>query len=302
MAQAHYPQGLLDLLLDTLKKYGIDEGPRPTADPTEQEPDDGDVAIETVGAWAGTSTYGSASKVKQTIALCKELGLNRIDIIVNDHSKWRKPTSFTTFDLDKIAALVEAAQSAGVQAHLMTWLMPYDGYIEQAAEILVPYCKKYKITSLVFDAEEPYTQATGQIDYNRSADNVAERFSEIEWGVTGIGYTPVSKLGRLVTLSKYAIVQAYATRGTSEYGILPSNAVPKLVGRWRKLWPNTRIEIGLAAYNQYGIPGYTVESALRTSFGTAQADLKASTAVYWSLAQIRQSMTARRVIASLTRG
>jgi hypothetical protein len=291
--------GLLDALAErfsTAISHGPDEAPRPVPLP-ESTPTD-DVRIAHVGAWAGSSCYDSRERAKRTVALASSIGLNRLDIVVNDMAKENTAVPFRTHDLDEIAVLVELAQQAGIAVHLLAWILPFERTIAGAAAALVPFCERHQVASCCFDTEEPWTQAKGNVDYEKAAEWIGDSFDPIPWGFTGIGYASAPKLGPLARRARYGIPQCYATAGSS---VAPPTAVAKLAGHWRKLFPGCKLHAGLAAYHQSGIPGYTPESALRAAFGGAQADLLIDTVVYWSFAQIRSSALVQRVLRAIIR-
>lgn len=67
--------------------------------------------------------------------------------------------------------------------------------------------------------------------------------------------------------------------------------------RWTDLFGRP-IVLGLAAYRQSGIPGHSVESAMRAA-ATAAVSTGVSTVVYWNLAAIRKSKTVADVIRGI---
>lgn len=286
--------GLLDALAARFSGPPIasDEAAKISELPGPQPPDD--VVVHRVGAWAGTSCYSTLDACRRTIKLAKQIGLSRLDVIVNDDAGHQAEKSYDLFD--KSSSLAMMAKDAGFQVHLLSWLMPHTRYIEGAAAALVPFVRATEVDSICFDTEEPWTKATGNFDYEHAGELVAQRFAGIPWGVTGIGYASGEKLGPLVTRANYGLPQCYATSGS---GLSPATAVPKLVGHWRKLWPSTPLVVGLAAYKQKGIPGFTEEAAVRAAFGSVQADPRITDAVYWSFGFIRNNATIQRVLTEL---
>ena len=282
--------------IDSLRRaLEPDEQPR---DPEDVTPEPDDIGITTVGAWAGAASMASASAIRRDIAFAKSIGLRRIDIIVNDHAAERLPAKFTSYDLDKVTALADAAGAAGLEVHLMSWLMPSTPYIDRAADILLPLVRRCRAKSIVWDCEEPWTLARNQLPHAAAAEIVADRFVGVPCGVTGIGYAPTEKLAPICAVAEYIVPQCYSTASS---GLNPGTVVPKFAARWRKVFPGKPLAIGLAAYRQSGIPGYTPEAALRAASAGAEADPQATTAIYWSLGQIRQSSIATRVLRDLTR-
>lgn len=268
-----------------------------TADPPGAELDELD--LDTVGAWAGASSMSSPATAREAVAFAKSIGLRRLDLIVNDHSRWRSSSAFNTYPDREIFTLAAEADRAGLGVHLLSWIMPHRGYIAGAGEQLRRLVELTGATSIVLDAEEPWTKASSPLPYAQAAELVASELDGIAWGVTGIGYASVAKLGPLCSRAVYLVPQCYATRTS---GLSPSTVVPRLVARWRAVFPAKPIAIGLAAYRQDGIPGYTAEAAMRAAFGGALADPHARTAIYWSLAAIKSSKVATRTLRSLLVG
>lgn len=289
--------GLLDALsqrFSTHPELGADESPRTPVRGATPAPDD--VNIQRVGAWAGTSCFASLDAAKKTVALAKKIGLTRLDIIVNDESKSRRAKPFETFTIDHIVALAKLAKDAEIDVHLMSWIMPHELYIKGAADVLAPLAERTAATSICFDTEEPWNEAEGKFDYDVAAATLEQRLASVPWGVTGIGYASGAKLGPLVRRADYGLPQAYIT---ARSGLSPATGVAKVLAHWRHLWPEIPLQVGLAAYRQKGISGYTEEAAIRTSFGGAQSDRFIADVVYWSFGFIRSSVLMQRVLTEL---
>jgi hypothetical protein len=249
--------------------------------------------ISTVGAWCGASTLANP---KRDVDFAVAHGINRLDIVVNDHAAWREPKPFTVRSRKRIRALVERAERAGIETHLMSWIMPHREYIEAAAEKLVPLCNDLGVASLQWDAEEPWMRAKGGMGCTLAAELVAERFADLRcpMGVTGIGYADHRKLGPLAKHCAYVVPQCYAT---AKSGQTPEEAP----GRFHELW-HARFErpvvIGLAAYRQAGIEGHTPRSAIETA-AKAAAATGVDTVVYWSLGAMRRSPVVAQAIKEI---
>jgi len=257
------------------------------------------LGLDIVSAWAGASSMTSAQTAREHVAFAKSIGLKRLDVIVNDHAAWRDPSDFTTYDVGKIETLANAVTAAGMELHLMSWLMPHMRYVDGAARILIPLISRTGALSVVWDCEEPWTQARQALGYETAAGRVAAAFAGVRQGVTGIGYAPTNKLGPICERADYLVPQCYST---STSGLDPATVVPKFASRWRAVFPGKPLAIGLAAYRQTGISGYTAESALRAAYGGAVADLSARVAIYWSLRQIRSSTAVTKTLRSLLLG
>ncbi len=279
------------------------EEPEPEPEP---EPELEAPGVKHVGAWCGLASLKNADR---DIAFARAHGINRLDVIVNDHSAAREPRPFTTYDTTLISRFCNKAQAAGIETHLMSWVMPHAAYIEEAAEQLIPLAAGCNAASVQWDAEEPWTRARNRLPYDVAAARLAESFKDLPcpMGVNGIGYTPAKKFGPLAEICDYVVPQCYSTRSS---GQKPEEVVPRFHRRYRKLFANGRafkppgardkqIVIGLAAYRQKGIPGHTVETAMRTALAGAQALEGVDTVIYWSLRHIRANRRVARVIASI---
>lgn len=302
-------------LLSLLARVDDDEQPRPetVVEPEPVDPFDVStgvaIGVRHVGAWAGTGSMSSPKAVRVAVNFAKSIGLDRLDIIVNDHSAWRAPAKFTTYDASKITALALDAKAAGLAVHLMSWCMPHRDYLLGARDALLPLLERTGAQSIQFDAEEPWTKAQHPMPYPEAAHLLRDLFPRAQTmedklnvmvGVNAIGYTPADKVGPLLAVADYVVPQCYAT-STSKLD--PGTVVARLVQRWRKVFefkPTCTWVAGLAAYRQSGIPGYTAESAMRAAFAGAEAQPGVREVIYWSLAQIRSSSTATKTIKALT--
>lgn len=251
-------------------------------------------SIKTVGAWCGPAAL---KKPRNTVNFAAKNGINRIDIVVNDHSKWRTDKPFDIFNRAQIVALANAAAAKGIEVHLMSWVMPFENYIESAAEILIPLCKDTGAASLMWDAEEPWNQATNAMTHRAAAKFLGQKFANLScpMGITGIGFAPVAKLGPLAELCDYAVPQVYVTSGS---GLKPEKAPGRFYERWSKNFRKP-IVMGLAAYKQTGVPGHpSIESAMGATI-EATRGLDVDTIVYWSMRWIQKTAAVAEVVKGI---
>lgn len=254
------------------------------------------LGIEKVGAWVGFNAMKTQKDVDICMKSCKILGLKRLDIIVNDFSGNRLPTDFSTYEPKLVARLADAANAAGLDVHLMSWIMPHKKFIEQASSKLTILSEMCQAKSIQWDAEEPWTLAKSPMKYSDASKLIGDLFKGTVMGVNGIGYTPVAKFGPLAEVCDYLVPQCYST---STSGADPATVVPSYVKRWKNQFGKKKMVVGLAAYRQKGIPKYTVESALRSAFAGAEAIEEIDEVIYWSLGQIRNEPAVSKVIKSL---
>ena len=291
---AESPMQLLDRLLALFRATGVidpDEAPRPTI-PVEPATR----TLERFGAWCGSGSMASDKTIARDVAFARWLGFTRLDVIVNDHSASRAERTFDTYSRSKIVKLCAAASKAGLEVNLMSWIMPHARYLDEGMKILVDLLTETDAASIMFDAEEPWTQARKPMPYADAAAFVASALKGHRWGVTGIGYASVEKLGPLVREAAYMVPQAYITSRTTSLD--PAHDPYALARHWRKLFGQRDLVVGLAAYNQVGIPGYTPEAALRTCFASANGAAPVGI-VWWSLAQIRSSSKVANAIKAI---
>ncbi len=250
------------------------------------------VGLTTVGAWVGAAAL---LHPERDVAFAKSIGLNRLDVVCNDHSKDRSSTRFRLYNTAKIRTFCDVARDAGIEVHLMSWVMPHASFVERAAEEMGKLVYETGAKSVMWDAEEPWTQAKGGLSRELAAEVLAAEFNarSVPMGVTGIGYASKAKLGPLAKVCDYVVPQAYVTgRGS----LKPESAPGKFAGRWSQAF-GRKVLVGLAAYRQRGIEGHTATSAIQTA---AKAAAKVTdTVVYWYLPTIRASSTVARAIAGV---
>lgn len=261
-------------------------------DPPKTEPSTR--GITKVGAWCGSRSLASPEKY---VEFARRHNINRFDIVVNDHSKWRDPSSFNIHNMDKILRLAQVARTAGIEVHLMSWIMPHKQYIVQAANILLPLAEMAQASSIQWDAEEPWMLARKSMGYTQAAELIRESFRKlpIPMGVNGIGYASVPKLKPLADVCDYVVPQVYSTTSN---GLDPKTAAPKFYKRWHNNF-NKPVVMGLAAYRQKGIPGYSEAEAVQTAIDATRSIAGVDTVIYWSLYHITKNKVVAKVISGI---
>jgi len=250
------------------------------------------------GAWAGWATMASDTAVRRNIAVATNVGLSRLDIIINDHSVARASRPYDTYSQNRIVALCKAANDAGLAVHITTWVMPHRAYIERMGLEMHELAERAKIESVVLDAEEPWTLARAPMPWVDAADLVKTSMGQIRWGVTGIGYASPTKLGPLVRRAAYGLPQCYATNSATS--ARPEDAAPRYVARWREVFDLDEVVVGLAAYNQRGISGHNVESSIRAAYQGARTVAPSADVSWWSLSAIRNDVTVQKAVRAVT--
>lgn len=251
--------------------------------------------IRAVGAWTGWGSLVNNSAIERDLAFARKLGLGRLDVIVNDFSAKEKPTPFGTYNKSRIVAFCQAAVKQGFHVHLMTWWMPHEKFINEGTAQLINLVADCGARSVMLDVEEPWVRADSPMPWTKAAELTAEGFGAVPFGVTGIGYASVEKLGPLVRRAAYMVPQCYSTAGNT---LNPKTASESLSNRWRRNFGTRELVVGLAGYRQKGRPGYTQEQFMVAAFESA-GRAGPSDVVYWSLRQIRASRTTANVIGGL---
>lgn len=245
--------------------------------------------IRTVGAWCGNSALRSP---RRAVKFASDHGIDRLDIIVNDHSRDRKPTTFETRNWTHIRELADECHTKGIEVHLMSWVMPHEDFIKQASDDLLRLADLTGAKSIQWDAEEPWTLARDRMGYPAAAKLIAKRFQGgPPMGITGIGYASREKLGPLAAVCDYAVPQAYSTHSS---GLNPKNVGRKFTERWERVF-NLPVVCGLAAYRQHGIPGYKPHTAMEAAIKSVPPHV--DTVVYWSLPSMQRSPAIARAVA-----
>lgn len=224
--------------------------------------------MPSVGAWCFNPT-------KADVDFALALGIRRLDFMVNDLSKERGPTKFRM----AVPTWAEYAAGKGIEVHLTSWIMPHVEFAIAAGDELQHIAGVVGARGVVLDAEEPWTLATGDVDREGAAAAFEEAMMGCRFGVTGIGYASVVKLGPLLARADYGVPQAYVT-GTS--GL---RAVGPVLEHWKKAFGRPVVP-GLAAYR-------TTAAQMRTDLAAVG---EASTVLYWALRHIKGSKAAQSVI------
>lgn len=250
--------------------------------------------FKSVGVWAGNATLANPTR---DIDFCKDHNINRIDIVVNDHSAWRSPRDFTVRSATRLGRVADLAHAAGIEVHLMSWCMPHEKYIRQAASELIPLAEMLDAKSLQWDAEEPWTRAKKRLPYAEAAMILKESFEKLpcSMGINGIGYASTDKLGPLAAVCDYIVPQAYAT---AKNGMDPKKTPIKFHNRWRDKF-NKPVVVGLAAYRQKGMKGYTEGEAIAAGIEGVKSLGTVDTVIYWSLFHIRKNPQVAKAVKNI---
>jgi hypothetical protein len=270
--------------------------------PTPPKPEPTESRIVTVGMWAGSSSL--ANPISHT-TLAAKYNVNRLDIIVNDHSKWRSPQDFTMRRRDRIMRLKEECDKRGIQVAVMSWCMPHETYIRQMGPALTQLCIDIEAVELCLDAEEPWTLSKKRMKYKAAGALVGEVLKDLPCplAITGIPYVTPSALKPLIDQASIAWVQSYSTRSSKRP---PGITQPKDLKLWKKKFDKNRpedapellVKAALACYRQTGIKGHSPRSAILTC-ADAVADTGQREVVYWWIVAMLADKSVAQVISIL---
>jgi hypothetical protein len=240
-----------------------------------------------VSAWLTSSTFNDPNA---TVAGLRAAGITTANLMINDFSADRGSTAFRTFDLGKINAMARACHAAGIEVHLTSWVMPHDAFLDGALEQLPALLSSTGATMLWWDAEEPWTQATGCFDYAAAAEKACSVFGRC--ALSGIG----GALEELTELAKLCCIyspQAYATTNSQS---TPGGVVPYSIGQWRSRFgePTEGWSIGLAAYDQGSNPAAMMQPPIDD---VAAASIEA--VCYWTSRSIADDPDVCAFVAGL---
>jgi hypothetical protein len=249
--------------------------------------------IHTVAAWAGGPSIRHPAP---SVEFALEHNINRLVVICDDHSAHRDPTVYQLRPegADAIVKLCRAAKDVGIDVGLMWWPMPHKEYLKTAAETLLPLAERCGADRLEADAEEPWTKARQRMPYPEAAGLIGDLLGgRILLGANGIGYTPVGAFAPLAEICDYVTLQGYMTSTQPV-----QDAPAKFAKRWHGHFHIQKLVMGLAAYRQSGIPGFSPTTAMRHSLESALA-AGVNEVCYWWLQSIMASAEVARVVKGI---
>jgi hypothetical protein len=242
-----------------------------------------------VHAWVTSSCFSDPAK---TVGHLRAAGVTLANLMLNDFSKARGPTAFTTFSVDKINAMAKACRDAGIEVHLTSWAMPHECFMVGALEVLPGLMQSTGATMLWWDAEEPWVHATGPFDYAEAAEYATRCFPRL--ALSGIGSAPV-ELCELAKVCRVYSPQGYADDDGN--GATPGGVVPYSLGEWRERYglPTDGYVVGLAAYDQGTPPASTMQPPIDDVRTDGDHDV-----AYWTINAIADRSDVLAFVAGLT--
>lgn len=252
----------------------------------------GDVAPAgvSVGVWLQSPALLDPDGTAGALA---ELGVSTVNIMLNDFSRARDPSTFRTHDVLKLGRMAEAAHDAGMSVDLTTWVMPHAGFIEGLAKLrnLRSALGAHRIW---LDAEEPWVRARNPMGYHAAADAIAQGLHGVPLVLSGIPFAN-AKLGSLAAVCGTWSPQCYAT--TRPQSMKPGSAAEVGVKQWRQRFgePADGWVIGLAGYMQPANAGSMMGPALDGAAKTGAREV-----CYWSSSQILKTSSVQSFIRKAT--
>lgn len=232
-----------------------------------------------VGAWV---TKRSLLTPDATVDGLLRARVSRASIMLNDHAADRAETTFRCHDDALVVAFADACRSAGISVALTSWTMPHPSFLDQAAEAILPLIEATRADLLIWDAEEPWVRAAGDVDHESAASQIASIFAGVRMGLTAIGSANVDALRDLAAVCPIWIPQAYATDGGHAN---PETIVGYCASQWRRKFGDAgNLEMGLAAYRMPDDPA----STMRPPLDECRA-LEVDSVWYWSAHAILSS-------------
>jgi hypothetical protein len=245
-----------------------------------------------VSAWL---PYSDTLTPAKTVAEMRTAGITTAVLMVNDFSTARAATGFKTFDPAKIRDMAHECNDAEINVWLCSWIMPHEQFIAGAIDQLPPLLNECQADMLMWDAEEPWTDAHGQFNYATAAARIAGAFPASSLAVTAIGSAPI-EVTPLATVCSVWVPQAYATMTTIANGqATPAGVVPYSLRWWRERYgePSTHWIIGLAGYDQAADPATTMQPPIDDAIASGMNDV-----AYWT----NNSIAAEPAVASFVAG
>src|SRR5690606_2222650 len=253
-----------------------------------------------LGAWVRFTSLLDKN-YERHIEVAKQMGLSRLDVVINDYSVNRDETPFRIKSMSNVVRFAQLARQSCIDVHFMSWLMPHESFIKDAVPAVSLLMRDTEASSVIWDAEEAWTQARGGLPYGKAADLLGQLWpSDLRSGVTGIRYANKSKLAPLVEVTNYAVAQCYAT-GRNGYD--PSTIAAKGLENWQQRFGDVQsfdFVPGLASSGQSGIKGHTPGSALIAAIEGAE-EIECHEAIFWALDFFVASPALQRAAAGYTR-
>jgi hypothetical protein len=225
----------------------------------------------------------------------KSLGITDVYLVANDAAAW-KGGGFTPFATpERLAARLARCKSAGIRAHVMTWIVPGLRYTTQLLEYVNALACRGWDGTLQLDAEESWCRKS--TEHGAVTERLARSGHTFEV-TTYPGILRKAVVETLVALPCVSGValQAYAT---SSSGTTPGG-VQLYAGRvWRSTQATAgkRLIVGLPLYRQSGIKGFTAAESMDVQYRTALSLAGCRGVSWWASDSVRPRSAVARFLA-----
>lgn len=245
-----------------------------------------------VTAWA---TRSALSNPVQFADDAVSLGLDGVNIMLNDFSGAREPTQFKTHSRSQLEALSAELHDVGLDVTLTTWVMPHDLFIRGMVEQLPTLIESMGAVRLDLDAEEPWTQSRDSMPFGAAADQIALGMTGYAMGLSGIPYANTEALMPLAEICPVWLPQCYAR--PVENSMDPDHAVTKGVELWRSKFGNQgRIIAGLAGWDMGSDPLRFMTPVVHQAL-----DVGLHEVCYWTAQQLMTEATPAEFVRGVAR-
>lgn len=237
-------------------------------------------AVKRIGAWAMRAAIFDP---KSALASAQRAGLTDVSLCAHAQDEsWFEPFVSPV----KAAEACRVLADGGVRPHLMFWPRPQLAHTNEVLDYIeAAYRNAPCLGSVDLDAEEQWTKSATRV--TKGAEVAALYRSRWPKGlplaVNGIT-AALPKIIDLVAVADVVWPQAYTANKTGQTGT-PGKRQADVAAAWReKIGPNTKLCMGLAAYEQDGAGGLTAAEAMRRAFDAAAQETDEIR--YWSLGNV----------------
>lgn len=215
------------------------------------------------GAWAGLTALNNAEKY---VKLIKSVGLDRIDLMINDGSK--KKQFYLYKKEDDIVSSLKIFKNAGINVSITTWAQPDKTWIDGMA-IVGRIATRAEVDQVTLDLEETWINPLKNksdmeiMTWTVGLIGTLRKFFKGDIALAPIVYANKKVLDIACQMVDIIIPQCYAT--------VKNVPAPGIIGRLERTSVNIykgynkEIIMGAAAWNLQGAYGLNPPDAIRAS-------------------------------------
>ena len=248
--------------------------------------------ITRVAAWA---MKGRMLDPEGSVSTMLGARINSVSVMLNDYAGARTEEPFRTHNKEDIVRFTDACHAAGIGVTLTSWIMPYEQFITDAADQLIPLCEATGATELIWDAEEPWVRAEDRMDFDEAAALMKHEFTDLSasLALSGIASANTAALNGLAQACPIWYPQCYAT--TKPGSADPNNVVNYGIERWRQKFGDFgEFVIGLASYSQPTPPSDYMQPCIDQVL-----DHSIKEVCYWDLGPIKSRQDVSDFVATV---